>query len=452
MLVSKPHSVGQRASMPDYSQTIRDYANGGKAPEADPFANFLTQIEQPNPTPEPSNSSAYIDTHLGLSPYVKANIEAGLQGNEESYRQSNATIPTDLQSIGQFAPADVSAQILQANRSAEKAIQDAQLTKEINNTYRTTNDILSKAGVQKIFPNQIDLTIIEEPKVEPEPANEVHERPIRGIELKQNNGIQLFDTPTLATLLRSAIPLDSSSLNTLSRVEFNKIAKEKLLQTKDLETLQNVENKKAEIENAEVLEENTGLGDLSAKYESGSNGSSTIGYDRVGGTSYGKYQIASNTGTFNSFVNFLKEKAPDIADKFSDIANANTGSKEGEMPNTWKSVATNESERFDKLQEDFIKKSHFDPAFETLEDSGLNTESKTLQQVVWSTAVQHGATGAKNILTKALNSISNLSEKDFISSVYDIRATQFTSSTPQVREAVQARLVAEKETALAQLT
>jgi len=42
-------------------------------------------------------------------------------------------------------------------------------------------------------------------------------------------------------------------------------------------------------------------GELSAKFESGKDGIAAIGYDRQGGTSYGKYQIASRVGMMKLF-------------------------------------------------------------------------------------------------------------------------------------------------------
>jgi hypothetical protein len=53
----------------------------------------------------------------------------------------------------------------------------------------------------------------------------------------------------------------------------------------------------------------SGLGKLSAKFESSKEGPSAIGYDTKGGTSYGTYQIASKTGTMSEFVAFLDKKS-----------------------------------------------------------------------------------------------------------------------------------------------
>ena len=56
--------------------------------------------------------------------------------------------------------------------------------------------------------------------------------------------------------------------------------------------------------------ESLGLGSLSAKFESGTEGVAAIGYDRVGGTSYGKYQIASKPGTMDRFLRSWTRRLP----------------------------------------------------------------------------------------------------------------------------------------------
>ncbi len=201
------------------------------------------------------------------------------------------------------------------------------------------------------------------------------------------------------------------------------------------------------------IKENTSyLGELSAKYESAKDGISAIGYDRVGGTSYGKYQIASNVGTFDQFVNFASKEAPEIAAKLRSGGEANTGSRFGKMPKIWREIAQEQPEKFNELQEKFIKKTHYDPTINALKDKGIEIESDTIKQVVWSTAVHHGSGGAKNILDKAIESVGLDKPKDFIEKVYALRATKFSSSTQEVQQAVQNRLISEKNIALAQIS
>ena len=54
-------------------------------------------------------------------------------------------------------------------------------------------------------------------------------------------------------------------------------------------------------------------GDLSARYESGADGSSAIGYDKKGGTSYGRFQLSSKKGSMEGFLRFLEGRGGEAA-------------------------------------------------------------------------------------------------------------------------------------------
>lgn len=204
--------------------------------------------------------------------------------------------------------------------------------------------------------------------------------------------------------------------------------------------------------------EAVGLGKLSAQFESGSDGIAAIGYDSTGGTSYGKYQIASKVGSMKSFLAFLDSEAPDIANRLRKAGPANTGSRRGAMPDAWRAIAKEQPERFEQLQEAFIHQSHYKPALEAIaERTGLDTSSlsSAMAEVIWSTAVQHGPAGAARIFAKA-DGLSGKAddaayERKMINNVYNVRAGQFGSSTTQVRNAVRNRFKQEKQLALKML-
>jgi hypothetical protein len=200
-------------------------------------------------------------------------------------------------------------------------------------------------------------------------------------------------------------------------------------------------------------------GKLCAKYESGGD-SAAIGYDSKGGTSYGMYQIASNTGTMDRFMKFLDTKAPELAKKLSAAGPSNTGGKDGAMPEAWKKVAAEQGKRFEELQHEFIRESHYEPAAKSISMAcGLDVSGKpqALREVLWSTAVQHGATGATEIFVTASDnlqakgkSVQNF-DRAMIEEIYRLRSGHFGSHTNRVRTAVQNRLQDEKETAVAML-
>lgn len=201
-----------------------------------------------------------------------------------------------------------------------------------------------------------------------------------------------------------------------------------------------------------------GIGKLSAKFESGSEGIAAIGYDSAGGTSYGKYQIASKVGSMKSFLAFLDAEAPDLSSRLRKAGPANTGSRRGAMPEAWKRIAKEQPERFEQLQEAFIHQSHYKPALEAIEQrTGIDASalSAAMREVIWSTAVQHGPAGAAKIFAKA-DDLSGKPEdagyeRKMISNVYTVRAGQFGSSTSRVRDAVRNRFREERQLALKML-
>ena len=198
-----------------------------------------------------------------------------------------------------------------------------------------------------------------------------------------------------------------------------------------------------------------GIGSLSAQFESGKDGIAAIGYDGTGGTSYGRFQIASKVGTMTDFLKFLDKNAPDLATRLRNSGPANTGSRHGAMPDTWRAIASEDPERFGQLQETFAAESHYRPALNSIvKNTGLeeNTLSNAMREVIWSTAIQHGPAGASRIFARA-DGMSGSSddpgyERKMINNVYQIRATQFGSSTEAVRAAVQNRFKKEKLMAL----
>ncbi|MDR1359605.1 MAG: chitosanase, partial [Deltaproteobacteria bacterium] len=211
------------------------------------------------------------------------------------------------------------------------------------------------------------------------------------------------------------------------------------------------------------------IGALAAKFESGAEGIAAIGYDRHGGTSYGKFQIASRVGTMGKFLRYLEDKAPDLAARLNSCGPANTGGRAGRMPEAWKNIAAEDPGRFESLQNDFIRESHFEPTMEQLAaNTGVSfaTMPPALQEVVFSTAVQHGPGGAFRIISRALSRVGEekfrgvlkspeairRAGEDLIKQIYSIRAGQFASSSRQIQEAARERLRLEMREALTMLT
>lgn len=129
------------------------------------------------------------------------------------------------------------------------------------------------------------------------------------------------------------------------------------------------------------------LGDVTAKYESGNRGFGAVSTGRgdPGGASYGKYQLASKTGTLQEF---LKESGYG-----KHFAGKRAGSKA--FNDTWKSLAAKDK-GFGKAQHAFIEEKKYKPAIKEAARLGFPVEDAKIQEMIWSGAIQHG--GIKKIL------------------------------------------------------
>jgi len=201
------------------------------------------------------------------------------------------------------------------------------------------------------------------------------------------------------------------------------------------------------------------LGTLSAKYETGGKGPGTVstGAGDRGGVSYGSYQMASKLGVATKFV-----KQPGFPWS-ADFQNLSAGT--AEFTACWKRIATKEPDAFQKCQHEYIKKTHYDLLVaKILNDDGLdvNTRSRALQNVVWSTAVQHG--GATSMVHKALARVAVAKtdpgfDEQLIRAIYAERGRQkadgtlayFSRNSPAVQQGVANRFKNELKDALAML-
>jgi murein DD-endopeptidase MepM/ murein hydrolase activator NlpD len=201
------------------------------------------------------------------------------------------------------------------------------------------------------------------------------------------------------------------------------------------------------------------LGALSAKYETGGRGPGVVstGKGDLGGVSYGSYQMSSTMGTVGRFVTQADFQ----------FSNDFKGLKPGTPPFSakWKAIAAAQPDVFQKCQHDFIKKILFDPlCAKILRDDGLDitTRPHAVQDVVWSTAVQHG--GNTSIIHKAIVArklgLSNPDfDRDFIIAVYAERGRKkangslvyFSSSSAAVQKGVANRFASEQQDALKML-
>ncbi|HXC72018.1 MAG TPA: LysM peptidoglycan-binding domain-containing protein [Pyrinomonadaceae bacterium] len=201
------------------------------------------------------------------------------------------------------------------------------------------------------------------------------------------------------------------------------------------------------------------LGKLSAKYETGGRGPGTVssGAGDPGGVSYGSYQMASKMGVPTKFVTQAGFRW------LQDFLNLTAGTSQ--FTAVWKRIAAEQTDDFQAAQHAYIKKTHYDLLVaKILSDDkfDVNTRSSALQNVVWSTAVQHGP--ATPIVHRACGNISCPTtdpkyDELLIRAIYAERGRKkpdgnlayFSRSSPNVQQGVSNRFKNELQDALAML-
>jgi LysM repeat protein len=205
------------------------------------------------------------------------------------------------------------------------------------------------------------------------------------------------------------------------------------------------------------------LGKLSEKFETGGRGCGTVsgGQGDRGGVSYGTYQMSSKPkgGTVTIYI-----KETDFPFK-TNFANLVPGTPQ--FTAAWKQLAAAQRDAFQASQHDFIKRTHFDQlAAKVKARDGLDvtTRSHALQDVMWSTAVQHGSGGGAAIVHTAIGTLGGLSQSDpdydrrLIIAVYAERGrtrngvlVHFSGNSQAVQKGVANRFKAEQSAALKML-
>lgn len=191
------------------------------------------------------------------------------------------------------------------------------------------------------------------------------------------------------------------------------------------------------------------IGDTIAHEESGSAGVQAIGYDRMGGTSYGKWQLSSRQGSLEEWLRLLESKggeAAEIAGRLRAAGPANTGSKSGAFVDAYLREASAHKELFEDSQRESLLKHNYNPAMSRLKSDSLREMiqgDKSLQEMMFSTAVQHGGGGAARIFNGVYR--EGMSREDLIRAVYAKRGGQFGSSTAQVQNSILKRMNRERD-------
>ncbi|MCR5563993.1 MAG: hypothetical protein K6F46_11650 [Desulfovibrio sp.] len=188
-------------------------------------------------------------------------------------------------------------------------------------------------------------------------------------------------------------------------------------------------------------------GDRVAQFESSSHGVRAIGYDKNGGTSYGKYQLSSKQGSYQEWLAYLSQQGAEgaaIAGRLKSAGSFNTGSRSGAAVDVYRKEAEANPELFERTQREYIEKAHYGPMLAKLpaEERAMIEGNGGLQEMAWSVAVQHGGGGGAKLLARAWK--PGMSKEQLVDAVYGIRGGYFGSSTQAVQDAVRSRFGRER--------
>ena len=192
-----------------------------------------------------------------------------------------------------------------------------------------------------------------------------------------------------------------------------------------------------------IVTTRTTLGQVSAKYESGGR-DEAYAEDTGGYYSYGRYQINSEgkDSPISKFIEWAKDSSEfkNIGDQLDEIGAAAAGSKIDSIRqpfiDKWKEIAVNQPDLFKKAQHDYIQTTHYEVFVEKIKedfDFDVNSSSNGLQDAVWSTAVNHGPwnnvfRNALTTLDYPFTSLSELTDKQIVTAIYDERARVITQA------------------------
>lgn len=198
-----------------------------------------------------------------------------------------------------------------------------------------------------------------------------------------------------------------------------------------------------------ILDSDRDIGFISARFESGDRGVLAVssGQGDAGGVSYGRYQLASETGTMRDFLNSPHGEM--YRERFRGLQPGTEA-----FTRRYLEVAEEQGDLFDQAQRDYIISTHFEPLKNKLQRTiGLDIDSRSpvLRELVFSTAVQYGPQSDVIEMALAGRDLERLTDLQILRLVQTYKLntvdSYFRSSSPAVRDAVRQR-IAEEEKAL----
>lgn len=203
--------------------------------------------------------------------------------------------------------------------------------------------------------------------------------------------------------------------------------------------------------------ENDYSGVISERYESNGNpGAISSGTGDAGGKSYGAWQLSSAQGSLNSFLQWLKGQQSGFYNTLNSAYIADSNTYGTNFDKAWQQIAGAHYDEFYSLQHEYIKLSYYDSLINKLVKSTLSNlagfdkllTSFSVRNVLWSTAVQHGVSGAYTLINRLTIDVND--KLKFINDVYAERSKvdiYFPKCSPDVQQGVINRFIKEKNDA-----
>jgi hypothetical protein len=169
------------------------------------------------------------------------------------------------------------------------------------------------------------------------------------------------------------------------------------------------------------------LSHLSEKYESGGRGPGTVstGEGDPGGVSYGSYQLASKVGRADAFVG-----------QYYPTGFAGLKAGTPEFTAKWMALAEKDAAGLHKNEHEYIKATHHDPqAKKLLAEIGFDVSkrNRVIQDMVWSTAVQHGPNTDVIVAAVKGKKAADLTDAELLTAVYAERGRKTPDGTKLAR-------------------
>lgn len=193
------------------------------------------------------------------------------------------------------------------------------------------------------------------------------------------------------------------------------------------------------------------LGMVSKSEESGKGGVGTVstGKGDHGGVSYGSHQLSSKTGSMTAFL-----QSQDGQPYAQQLAGLQPGS--AAFTQKYKEIASSDGENFEKAQDQYLQRTHYDPQVKKVSQAtgmDFSKKGRAVQEMLYSTGIQYGPnSGVVGAALKGKNT-ANMSDAEIVAAVQEYKSATtdryFSSSDAKTQQSVANRALREKEKLLA---